>query len=163
MSVSPYSLSSLAAAAVLATGCASFNPGTVPPGLSLETARARLSPTEEFALPNGGTRLEFTRGRETYMLDFGSDSKLVSNEQVLNDASFSRIQPGMPRDEVLRELGRPAFTIGVGWQHLSVMNYRFGGADGDCVVFQVSIDNSSQTVSNAARGTDPACDAGKRD
>ena len=48
----------------------------------------------------------------------------------------------------------------VGWQQLQVWNYRFGGIEGDCVVFQVSISNATQTVTDAGPNTDPACDHG---
>jgi len=57
-------------------------------------------------------------------------------------------------------IGHPAFVFPVGYQKLQVWNYRFAGMEGDCVVFQVSISNVTQTVSDAGPNTDPACSHG---
>ena len=62
----------------------------------------------------------------------------------------------MPQAEVLARLGRPTWIFPVGWQKLQVWNYRFGGLEGDCIVFQVSISNATRTVTDAGTGTDPA-------
>ena len=48
----------------------------------------------------------------------------------------------------------PNVLVGV-WQY-----YRFGGMEGDCIVFQVSISNVTGVVSDAGQNTDPACDHG---
>ena len=96
-------------------------------------------------------------GRETYMLDFDASGRLVTNRQVLTPQTFATIQPGMTQDDVLVRIGRPAFVFPVGWQQSQVWNYRFGGLDGDCVVFQVSISNATRTVTEAGPNTDPAC------
>jgi hypothetical protein len=149
-------------AAVL-TACASLRPaGTLPPGTPIAEARQSLGGASgEYALPGGGTRLEFRQGsfgRETYMLDFDASGRLVSSRQVLTQQIFATIQPGMTQDDVLERIGRPAFVFPVGWQQSQVWNYRFGGLDGDCVVFQVSISNANHTVTETGPNTDPACD-----
>jgi len=149
-------------AAALAA-CGSLRPaGTLPPGTPIAEARQALGgPSGEYALPGGGTRLEFRQGafgRETYMLDFDPSGRLVASRQVLTPQTFATIQPGMTQDDVLARIGRPAFVFPVGWQQSQVWNYRFGGLDGDCVVFQVSISNASHTVTDAGPNTDPACD-----
>ena len=54
-------------------------------------------------------------------------------------------------------IGQPAFTFPVGWQNLQVWNYRYGGLEGDCVVFQVSISNATRAVTETGPNTDPAC------
>jgi len=148
-----------AAAAALLSGCAT--PGTLAPGTTLDTARhGPQAPTGEYALPNGGRRLEFARGafgKETWMLDFGADGTLVSSQQVLTEQNFANITPGMSADEVRLRLGRPAQVFGAGWQeHIQVWNYRFAG--GDCVWFQVSIRDADRKVREAGIGQDPACD-----
>ena len=70
------------------------------------------------------------------MLDFDASGRLVATQQVLTPSTFATIKPGMAQDEVLARIGRPAFVFPVGWQKLQVWNYRFGGLEGDCVVFQ---------------------------
>ena len=135
--------------------------GTLPAGTPIADARQSLGgPSAEYAVPGGGTRLEFRQGRETYLLDFDAGGRLAASRQVLTPQTFATIQPGMSQDDVLARIGRPAFVFGIGLQHSTVWNYRFGGLDGDCVVFQVSISNASHTVTEAGQNTDPACDHG---
>jgi hypothetical protein len=142
-------------------GCAVFAPGGLPPGTPIAKARQALTgPTGEYALPGGGTRLEFARGsfgKRTDMLDFDKNGLLVSSQQVLTEPSFATIVPGMPEQEVLMRLGHPAHAFNVPWQKLHVWNYRYFG--GDCVWFQVSISDATRRVTEAGMGQDPACDA----
>ncbi len=151
-------VASLAACAVLRA------PGGLPLGTPIAEARqAYGGASGEYALPGGGTRLEFRQGsfgRQTYMLDFDAGGRLVATHQVLTPTAFATITPGMGEKEVLARIGRPAFVFPVGWQQLQVWNYRFGGLEGDCVVFQVSISNATHTVAEAGPNTDPACDHG---
>ena len=151
-------IASLAACAVMRA------PATLPVGTPIAEARqAYGGASGEYPLAGGGTRLEFRQGsfgRQTFMLDFDASGRLVSTQQVLTPSTFASITPGMPQDEVLARIGRPAFVFPVGWQQLQVWNYRFGGLEGDCVVFQVSISNATHTVAEAGPNTDPACDHG---
>src|SRR5450755_3183507 len=150
-------------AALVVVGCAILHPpGGLPLGTPIEQARSELGgKTGEYPLPGGGTRLEFAQGsfgKQTYMLDFDASGRLVAKQQVLTPAIFATIKPGMTQVEVLSRIARPAFVFPVGWQQLQVWNYRFGGLEGDCVLFQVSISNPTGTVSEAGQGYDPACD-----
>jgi len=148
------SIASLAACAVMRP------PGGLPVGTPIAEARQGFGPSAEYPLPSGGTRLEFRQGsfgRQTYMLDFDAGGRLVSTQQVLTPANFATIGPGMSQQEVLARIGQPAFTFPVGWQQLQVWNYRYGGLEGDCVVFQVSISNATRTVTETGPGPDPVC------
>jgi len=135
-------------------------PASLPPGTSIADARQTLGAGDEYPLPDGGTRLSFPRGKDTYMLDFDASGHLVQSQQVLNLQTFATIQPGMRQAEVLTRLGRPAWVFPVGYQKLQVMNYRFGGLEGDCMVFQVSISNATGNVTEAGTGADPRCSVG---
>lgn len=150
-----------AGAAIATSGCAWIAPGALPPGTPISQARESLGgPTGEYALPGGGTRLEFARGsfgKRTDMLDFDAAGRLVKSEQVLTEANFAKIVPGMSAEEVRMRLGRPAQVFYVPWQKLEVWNYRF--YPGDCVWFQISVSQAAGRVTEAAMGTDPACDA----
>jgi hypothetical protein len=136
------------------------SPGNLPPGTTLAQARQSLGAGAEYALPDGGRRLEIGRGRETYMVDFDASGRLASTRQVLAPATFATITHGMSEEQVLSRIGRPAFVFPVGWQDLRVWNYRFGGLEGDCIVFQVSISNATHTVSDTGPNSDPACSSG---
>lgn len=160
----------IAAAWLIASlaGCAALRaPGGLPPGTTIAEARQAFGgASAEYPLADGGTRLEFRQGafgRQTYMLDFDAGGRLVSSRQVLTPATFATIAPGMQQQQVLERIGHPAFVFPVGWQKLQVWNYRFGGLEGDCVVFQVSISNATHTVVDVGPNTDPVCDtAGDR-
>ena len=152
------------AAAVLTASlvaCAGLRPpGALPVGTPIAEARQGFGPSAEYPLPGGGTRLEFRQGsfgRQTYMLDFDAGGRLVSTQQVLTPANFEAIRPGMSQQEVLARIGQPAYTFPVGWQQLQVWNYRFGGLEGDCVVFQVSISIVTRAVTETGPGPDPVC------
>ncbi|HKX43301.1 MAG TPA: hypothetical protein VJO99_19235 [Burkholderiaceae bacterium] len=147
-----------------ATGCAGLAPGMTPLGTDIASARhSAFGPTGEYPLAGGGTRLEFAQGsfgRQTWMLDFDAAGKLVANRQVLTEANFATIAPGMPAQDVRMRLGRPAQVFNASWQKIQVWNYRYVG--GDCVWFQVSIGETGQgRVTEASLGTDPACDGPK--
>ena len=155
----------LCGAAVVTSSCAIFNPpAALPIGASIDEARHAFGgPTGQYALPDGGTRLEFAQGsfgKQTFMLDFDAGGHLVAKEQVLTPDVFATIKPGMSQTDVLSRIGRPVSVFPIGWQQLQVWNYRFGGLEGDCVLFQVSISNASGLVAEAGQGYDPACDAG---
>ena len=135
-------------------------PASLPPGTSIADARQTLGAGDEYPLPDGGTRLSFPRGKDTYMLDFDASGHLVQSQQVLNLQTFATIQAGMPQAEVLTRLGRPAWVFPVGYQKLQIMNYRFGGLEGDCMVFQVSISNATGNVTEAGTRADPRCSVG---
>ena len=151
----------VAGAVLVAAGCATFAPAALPPGAPIADARAVLGgPTGEYPLPDGGTRLEFSRGafgRQAWMLDFDAGGHLMHTEQVLDEAHFATIAIGMTAEDVRMRLGRPSHVFNVGWQRLTVWNYRWWA--GDCVWFQVSISQAMQRVTDAGYGTDPACDA----
>jgi len=144
-----------------ASGCATLAPGALPAGTPIESVRhGVVSPTGEYRLPDGGTRLEFAQGsfgKQTWMLDFDASGRLVQNRQALTEDNFATILPGMSDDQVRMRLGRPAHVFTAGWQHLQqIWNYRY--PTGDCVWFQVSIDQDSHRVTSAGNGWDPACD-----
>ena len=155
----------LAALVLALSACAVLTPpGALPLGTTIDEARhAYGGPTAQYPLPGGGTRLEFAMGsfgKQTFMLDFDASGHLVANRQVLTPDVFATIKPGMSQLDVLSRIGRPVSVFPIGWQQLQVWNYRFGGLEGDCVLFQVSISNASGLVAEAGQGVDPACDTG---
>ena len=142
------------------TACGTMAPGGLPPGTPIATARqSPIGPSAEYPLPGGGTRLEFRQGRQTYMLDFDAAGLLVSSRQVLTPEVFATITPGMTQDQVLARIGRPVHTVGIGWQKQQLWSYRFPSPEGDCVVFQVAIADTTHTVTDSGPNMDPACDA----
>ena len=165
LTVRPGRLSAALAVAIAGSaivGCGAFrSPASFPVGTTLSEARGSLGGANgTYPLPAGGTRLEFDRGKATYMLDFDATGTLVSSAQVLTPPNFGAITEGMPEADVLARIGHPAFAFGVGHPPTSIWNYRFGGLEGDCVVMQVAIGDSSRRVESVSPNTDPACDHG---
>ena len=149
-------------AGALLGGCAALAPGSLPPGTPIAQARQSfVGPTGEYALPGGGTRLEFAQGsfgRQTYMLDFDAAGRLVTTQQVLTQRNLDTLQAGTPADEVRMRFGRPVWVYGVRYPERSqVWAYRFDGSD--CVWYQVSIGDASGRVTETSLGPDPACNA----
>lgn len=146
-------------AACAAAGCAFMNPAaTVPAGSSVDAAtRALGQPTGEYALPGGGKRLEFARGpfgKHTWMLDFDANGGLRSTTQVLQEANFNAVRPGMGRDEVLRSIGRPSEATTIPRTRELVWSYRYETPF--CQWFQVGLDSAGR-VTGSNYGPDPMC------
>lgn len=154
------------ALSMLGSGCAvGFMKPPQPGQTEAEVVQRFGAPTGRYAMPGGGTRLEYATGpygRETWMVDLDAAGRVQSVRQVLNEASFDSFQrlapstgPGIPRDEVLRTLGRPGEVRGGGWQGGQVWSWRY--PTHDCLWFQVSIGDDGRTT-GGAYGPDPLCD-----
>jgi hypothetical protein len=146
---------------LLLAGCMSYGPSSLAPGTTVEAARAALGPSSgEFPLPGGGRRLEFARGpygKHTYMLDFDAGGRLQRWDQVLTEARFNTIQPGMDSQEVLALIGHSREHSVVGWaEKQTVWGYRYETPF--CQWFQVGL-NAQGKVVGTSYGPDPLCDA----
>lgn len=100
-------------AAVGLPACDYFNARELKPGVStaLEVRDRYGPPQMEWHNDDGSVTWEYSRqpqGAECYMITIGPDQILRRLDQVLNEATFARVQPGMSGDEVRRLLGKPA-------------------------------------------------------
>jgi hypothetical protein len=144
------------------SACAGYGPGDLSAGGSEAELRASMGePTGRYALPDGGSRLEYARGpmgKHTYMIDLDARGRVRGSEQVLTEANFLTIEPSMPQDQVRRKLGR-ASEARVGWRGVGeVWSYRFESPF--CRWFQVWIVDGR--VREAAYATDPMCEDRRR-
>jgi hypothetical protein len=155
-------LSGLALAA-LVTGCAGPGLTALPAGADEAAVRqAWGQPTGRYALPGGGSRLEYATGpygRQTWMVDLDASGRSTGPPRdVLERRSLEAAQaevPGMTRDELLRRLGRPGDVRSGGWQGGQVWSWRFESPF--CLWFQTSIGDDGR-VRDGAFGPDPLCD-----
>ena len=138
-------------ALILAAGCANFS--AISPGDSAPTVEARVgAPGSVWKNADGSEVWEYPSGPsgvQTFMIDIGPDRTVRAVRQMLREEYFSKVVPGMSRDEVRRLLGRPkevwyfpardeeVWT----WRYLEV-NYRF---------FNVLFDRTSGTVRSTLR------------
>ena len=144
-------------------GCAGYGPESLPLGTSQAEVRQKMGmptavhqPGSEAMLPQ--SRLEFARGKHTYMLDFDAQDRLVSWRQVLTEATFFKVMPGWRETEVRALLGTPSDVRKVGWRGETVWSYRYESPF--CVWFEISLINAS--VVGVGNGPDPQCE-GKGD
>ena len=79
------------------------------------------------------------------MVDLGPDRSVLAVRQVLSDESFSRVKPGMSREEVRRLLGRPAQVASFPRKNEEVWTWRYL-ANATPMLFHVGFDSSSGTV-----------------
>jgi hypothetical protein len=142
---------------VLLAACAITPP--VQPGQTEAEVRAAFgTPTGTYALPGGGQRLEYSRqpfGRVTYMVDLDAAGRVAGVNQVMQPRYFAQVTDGMPRDELLRLLGRPAERAGE-WQNRETWSWRY--PTNDCLWFRVTLSADQRVINGGSTMTDPACD-----
>ncbi len=99
--------------AILLPGCDAVVLQEIRPGITTaDEVRAKMgNPGFEFTNEDGSVTWEYTRqpsGAHCYMITLGSNRIVQKVEQVLNDANFALVQPGMQPAQVRRLLGQPA-------------------------------------------------------
>jgi hypothetical protein len=149
---------SLAWVPLLFVACATYSPASFPPGTpSSQVGQSMGKPTGEYRLPDGGRRLEYARGpmgKHTYMLDFDAQDRLVKWEQVLSEANFLTLPPGMTKQELLERVGHPSDAAYYPRLQQQVWSYRYDNPF--CLWLQVNMD-ASDRVTGAGTAPDPLC------
>ena len=146
----------LALAALLGAGCASYDGGSLRPGVSTEADVRGLMgpPAVEYAAADGSRRLAYPRGplgTQTYMAEVGPDGRVRDVRNVLNDDTFFQIRPGMTRDEVLRLIGPPGETMHFARLDQESWDYRYVDTWGYRAIFSVNFDRNWVVVSKFSR------------
>ena len=138
-------LAALLAVAAL-SGCSTIYTAPPQPGESEAQIVARLGePTHRYG--EGNTHLlEYMTGpwgQATFMARIGADGRLVSYEQVLDTAHFSRIAPGKAnKEDVLRTIGAPSATSYLTLPQLEVWSYPYRESNAWDSVMHVHFDNA---------------------
>ena len=112
--------------ALLLCACAAYNGHGLKPGVDqLENVLEVMGqPAMRWQNPDGSVQLAYPRGPmgyHTFMVHIGSDGKLRQIENVLDEKTFSRIQPGMTEEDVLHisvhpiQAGRPILRRATSW------------------------------------------------
>jgi len=149
-----------ALALALLAGCAVLKEPTATPGETEAALVARLGPpTGRYTLPAGGQRLEYATGpygRTTLMVDVGADGRVVAGQQVLTEANFAKVRNGMPRDEVLLLLGRPADKAG---EYMNRQTWSWRYPTYECQWARITFEPTGRVRGGASFLPDPRCDA----
>lgn len=130
-------LAPLAALVGCDTGMSQLKPGA---STATEVRSVMGNPTFEWKAPDGAYVWEFARGPEgvvTYMVDIGPDNVLRAIRQVLTEAYFAKVQPGMSRDAVRQLIGRPGQTMPFPNLQEDVSSWRFEQGPGNPWFFNV--------------------------
>ncbi len=120
----------LALAALLAAGCASFDGRGLAPGKSTgaDVEAAMGAPAARLPAPDGGAIWYYPRqplGRQTFAARFSKDGVLRSVEPLLVESNIRRVQPGVTTAAQAREiLGPPFATSRVELSQRDVWEYR---------------------------------------
>lgn len=108
-------------------GCAA--PEWQKPGTPAAQIAQDLGPAHvRVALPDGTQRWVYSRqpaGQQVFHLLFDAQQRLLRVEQVLQEASFQKLQPGTDnRQSVFSTFGKPALIEGVGNFKGDIWTYR---------------------------------------
>ena len=131
---------------VFLAGCAGYDGRTLVPGQSTAAEVERLMgpAADKRAAPNGETVLWFPRlpaGRVSYAARIGADGRLVAVEQRLTPENLARLQPGVSRENEVRDLlGPPSRVDPSPRQQRDVWTYEAQGIDPQLMVVQFSKD-----------------------
>ena len=104
-----------------------------------------------------GTRtMEYPRqpeGWTNYLIQIGSDGKMSSLRQLLNEDNFARVQPGMGPQQVRALLGRPAEQKRYALKNEEVWSWRYKPVN-ESRLFSVTF-GADGKVQASAKGDDP--------
>jgi hypothetical protein len=89
------------------------------------------------------------------MVDMDAAGRVTNVAQVLQQRYFAQVSDGMPREELLRLLGRPAERAGE-WQNRETWSWRY--PTNDCLWFRVTLSAEHKVIHGGSHMTDPACD-----
>ena len=97
-------MSRIALASLLA-GCASYAPDASLTGKDRAAVIAAMGTPARERPHQGGTRLEYPRGQNTYFIDLDRSGRVARFENVLQPALYDRIRPGMSAADVEQIIG----------------------------------------------------------
>lgn len=144
----------LAGALVLLGGCDQRRIEQLEEGVATEADVRRQfgEPAAVYPEADGGRTLEFPRqpeGQSNYMITIGADGKMSALRQVLKEADFRKVVPGLEREQVRRLLGRPAKTQHYALKDQEVWDWRYA-ADGEARIFSVTFDAAGKVLGSTS-------------
>ncbi|MCL2635687.1 MAG: hypothetical protein FWD50_03535 [Betaproteobacteria bacterium] len=149
-------LASLLVAALL-PACDAINLPRIQPGVTTaaEVLERMGEPGYRHGNDDGTATWEYSRqpnGIHCYMISFDRQQVVSRLEQVLNDANYARVQPGMRHDEIRRLLGAPGSRTVYKNLGEEVWEWRIEGMPPiDETYFMVHFDTASDTVKKTSR------------
>lgn len=143
------------------SACANYGSNGLRPGEARleDVLRVMGKPAMEWRDADGSRQLAYPRGPEgvhTFMAYLGPDGRLQKVENVLDDAGFAKVRPGMSQENVLRVLGPswPGWTAYFKARDELVWEWRYCDAWNELARFDVLFDGSQKTVRTTQRQTE---------
>jgi hypothetical protein len=138
---------------MLLAGCASYGGSGLKPGAArLDDVQAVMGPPAMlWQDADGSVQLAYPRGPygyHTFMVNLGPDGRLQRIANVLDEESFVRIRAGMTKEQVLRVLGPPDYSLSVYFKARDelVWDWRYCQIIGTPAHFFVLFDGTSGAV-----------------
>jgi outer membrane protein assembly factor BamE (lipoprotein component of BamABCDE complex) len=136
------------------SGCDQKRIAELEEGVATEAdVRAKFGePAAVYAEEGGARTFEYPRqpeGQVNYMITIGTDGKMSALRQVLKEASFVKVVPGMDKAQLRRLLGRPAKTQVYELKQEEVWDWYFRQENNDNRVFSVTLDKNGLVLSSA--------------
>ena len=135
------------------SACASYSGGSLKPGQStLPDVRAAMGePALQWVNPDQSMQLSYPRGPagfHSYMVYLDPAGRVTRVQNVMDPASFYRIEPGMSEEQVLRILGPsvPAWTNYFAARRELVWEWRYCNEFSQSSRFDVLFDGDSHKV-----------------
>ena len=145
-----FSVTAIVLAALLASACDPQRISELEPGRSTEVdVRDRFGVPDNVWDADGLRTFEYNRqpaGQVNYMIDIGTDGRLVAVRQVLTPQNFARIQPGMDMAEVRRLLGKPAKVTPFDLKRETHHDWRYLDGPNTAMLFTVVTDGSLRVL-----------------
>jgi hypothetical protein len=134
-------------------GCSSYGGGSLKPGQStLQDVRAAMGePALQWTNPDHSMQLSYPRGPagfHSFMVYLDPAGRVTRIQNVMDSASFYRIEPGMSEEDVLRILGPPvpAWTNYFEARRELVWEWRYCNEFSQTSRFDVLFDGDRHTV-----------------
>ncbi len=136
-------------------GCDSQRISELEEGVATEAdVRARFGmPDAVWDEPGGGRIFEYNRqpaGQRNYQITVGPDGRMTALRQVLQPATFAKVQPGMTAAQVRRLLGRPARTTPYALTRETHVDWRYLDGPNTAMVFTVVFAADDQVLRTAS-------------
>ena len=146
---------------LLLSACANYSGSGLKPGQAKldDVLRAMGPPAQRWQEEDGSQQLAYPRGPvgyHTYMAYIGADGKLKKIENVLDEATFARIRPGMSKAQILRLLGpsQPGWSAYFPARDELVWEWRYCDQWNAAARFDVLFDASTGTVRSTLSQTE---------
>ena len=136
-------------------GCDSQRISELEEGVATEAdVRARFgTPDAVWDEPGGGRIYEYNRqpaGQRNYQITVGPDGRMTALRQVLQPATFAKVQPGRTAAQVRRLLGRPARTTPYALTRETHVDWRYLDGPNTAMVFTVVFAADDQVLRTAS-------------